>query len=420
MPKKTILLILGLLLFQISHSQLNYQPGLVVKNDGDTLRGYIDYRNWASNPDEINFKMNMADHPLSFKPNDLLEFRVMDQIYVSGIVQTEISPVKTDKLDHDPQLKIKIDTTFLQTLFKGDKSLYFYKNANQKENFYIRKGKDFELLRYKRYLKIQNGKLVVGEDNRYLGQLTLYLKDCTSVSMKLKNTVYKVSSLMELFNHYYACLSSEPSFKKEQEKIHMGIGALAGITLTELTFNSSSREFYYILQANYNLSSNSTAGLFFDLELPRNLRKWSINNELLYSSFLVNGKYEYIDNANKSTTTTTEFGYSYLKMNNLLRYKYPIRNIQIVLNAGFTNGLVMHEKNYQKKDIMVYDTKIVVEGKAINNTRRYEQGYVVGTGLEYKAFSVEMRYENGNGISENMNFSFSTNKYSLLFGYQFK
>lgn len=420
MLKKTILLILGIHLFQISHSQVNYQPGVVVKNDGDTLRGYIDYRNWATNPDEINFKTNMADPPLSFKPNDLLEFRVMDEIYVSGIVQTEISQVKTDKLDHDPQFKIKVDTTFLQTLMKGDKSLYYYKNVNQKENFYIKKGMDFELLRYKRYLKIQNGKLVVGEDKRYLGQLTLYLKDCSTITKKLKNTAYKRNNLMDLFNSYFTCLPSDPTFKKGKEKICMEAGALTGITLTELSFNTSSREFYYLLNAQYDVSANFTSGVYFDFVMPRNQNKWSINNEVLFTSYSVNGMYEYVENSNKSTTTSTEIGYSYLKMNNLLRYRCPIKNMILFVNAGFSNGLAIHEKNYQKRELKLYDTKILIEEKAIYNTRRHEQGYVIGTGVKYKAFSLEMRYEKGNGISENINLGSSTKRYFLMLGYQFK
>ncbi|NJK97917.1 MAG: hypothetical protein HC905_26095 [Bacteroidales bacterium] len=56
---KFIVLFIGLILFNLAYSQENYIPGYVIEN-GDTLKGFIDYRNWEKNPNQIAFKTSMA------------------------------------------------------------------------------------------------------------------------------------------------------------------------------------------------------------------------------------------------------------------------------------------------------------------------------------------------------------------------
>lgn len=415
--KKTALIV-GILFTQISFAQENYQPGVVIKNNGDTLRGFIDYRNWASNPDEINFKLNTNGHPSIFKPIDLQEFRVKDEIYVCGIVQTECSPVKAEKLNNNPQPTIKVDTTFLQTLIGGEKSLYYYKNKYEVKNFYIGQGKEFELLMYKRYFKLVKGKRIVNQVNKYVGQLNIYLNDCPTIGPKLTNVSYKQNSLMKLFNNYYDCTSSELSFRKEKDKVKADIGVLAGTSMTKIDFASAGRFYEYLTNADYSLSTNFSGGTYLELILPRNQGKWSINNEILFSEYKVKGKVEDIENANSYRITSSEIGYSYLKMNNMLRYKYPVGKTYLFANAGISNGIVLDETNNIKVETKFYTTEDITEGRAIEETRQYEQGYLLGTGLKYKALALEFRFEKGYGISKYQGLESSANRYFLLLGYK--
>jgi hypothetical protein len=415
--KKFGLLLIGILTFQLAFSQENYIPGYVIKKSTDTLFGYIDYRNWKKNPDKIYFKTNIESNPISFNPIDIIEFKVEGEIYVSGIINTEVSPTRTDMLNDDPQINIKVDTTFLQTLFRGKKSLYYHKNSNGKENFYIKQNTGFDLLIYKRYLKQQDGKRVIIEYRKYLGQLTLYLNDCETINSKLENTSYKQKSLIELFQYYYKCSQSNISFQKEIEKIHTEIGVLAGVSLTSLEFHSDA--FAYLVEAGYNPSINFSCGIFFDFILPRNQGKWSINNEILFSTYKVMGSYEEYENENYYSVTTTEFGYSYLKINNLVRFKYPIGHLFLFLNGGISNGFAINETNYKKKESKFYTTERDVEELALNDTRKYEQGFILGTGLKYNSFSLEIRYEKGNGMSEYMVLNSSTKRIYFLLGYRF-
>lgn len=415
--KKNGLLLIVLLTYQLAFSQENYIPGYVIKNSNDTVFGFVDYRNWEKNPVMVKFKKNIEDAPISFNPIDITEFMVDGEIYVSGIINTEISPIQTDKLIDAPQINITVDTTFLQTLFRGKKSLYYYKNSDGRENFYIKQDTGFDLLIYKRYLKQQDSKRVITENRKYLGQLTLYLNDCETINSRLENTSYNQKSLIKLFQYYYKCSPSDISFQKGIEKIHTEIGVLAGFSLTSLKFSSDA--FAYLVEAGYDPSINFSSGIFFDFILPRNQRKWSINNEILFSTYKVSGSYEEYVSENRYSITTTEIGYSYLKINNLVRFKYPIGHIFLFLNGGISNGFVVNETNYKKRKSKFYTTDRVVEDLALDDTRKYEQGFILGTGIKYDRFSFEIRYEKGNGMSEYMALNSSTKRYYLLLGYRF-
>tara|TARA_B100000949_G_scaffold214142_1_gene209458 strand:+ start:12250 stop:13515 length:1266 start_codon:yes stop_codon:yes gene_type:complete len=414
--KKFGLLLIGMLTFQLALSQGNYFPGYVIKKSTDTLYGYIDYRNWDQNPDKINFKTNTESNPISFNPIDIIEFKVDGELYVSGIIKTEVSPTQTNRLNYNPRMNTKVDTTFLQTLFRGEKSLYYYKKYDGGRNFYIKENSGFKLLTYKRYLKQQDGKDVVTENRNYLGQLSLYLNDCETINSKLENTSYKQKSLIKLFEYYYECSQSDVSFQKELEKIHVETGILAGASLTSLKFSDA---LPYLVEADYNESINFSAGIFFDFILPRNQGRWSINNEVLYTTYEVNGSYEEYQNENFYSLTTTEFEYTYLKINNLVRFKNPIGHLSLFFNGGISNGFVINEKNYKKEVSVFYPEERVVEELALNDTRKHELGFLIGTGLKYNRYSLEVRYEKANGMSDYATLSSSTDRLYVLLGFRF-
>jgi hypothetical protein len=415
--KKNVLLFIGFLSFQLVLSQENYIPGYVIKNNTDTLFGFVDYRDWEYNPNMIMFKTSIEKNPISFIPSDIIEFKAGDEIYTSGIINTEVSPIKTDKLNDDAQLKLKVDTAFLLTFFRGSKSLYYYKNSSGREYFYINQDKEFDLLVYKRYLKQRDSKRVVMENKRYLGQLTLYLNDCETINSKLQYTTYNRNSLVELFQYYYKCSSSDISFQKEKEKIQLEVGIMAGISLTSLEFRSEA--FVYLVEAGYEPSINITSGMFFDIIMPKTQGKWSINNEILFSTYKVMGSYEDYENENHYSITKTEIGYSYLKINNLVRFKYPIGHLFLFLNGGISHGTSISETNYKKKESKFYSTDSVIEELALDDTRKHERGFILGTGVKYGKFSLEIRYEKGNGISEYSALNSLTKRYYFLLGYRF-
>jgi hypothetical protein len=416
--KKTILLFLAASCYFVSNAQKNYVPGYVITKSKDTIRGFIDYRNWQNNPVSISFKTDNDKDPVSFHADKIAEFGIPGEIYVSGIIETEISPLSINKLEPDANLRIETDTAFLQAMFRGKKELYYYKNKDGRENFYISQNNAFTLLVHKKYLEEQEGKNVIREYNEYIKQLSLYLNDCATIQSVLKNTSYNRKDLFSLFRYYYTCSQSVNTFIKKQEKPFFAIGFLAGGSLTFLKFRSNA--FSRLVNTDFSQSVNPSIGLSFDYVFPKNQGKWSINNELLFSSYHVSGKYTDYKHENQYSIINTEFDYSYLKLNNLVRYKYPIGSAFMFVNAGMSNGIAISEANHRNVFTKFYTDETMEDEPALESARKYEQGLVLGIGIKLKKLSFEIRVEKGNGMSVNSALASSTTRFHLLAGYRFR
>ncbi|OFX32448.1 MAG: hypothetical protein A2W90_05595 [Bacteroidetes bacterium GWF2_42_66] len=412
--KKIRLIILSIFIFQTSFCQENYIPGYIVSNR-DTLHGFIDYRNWEGNPDKIFFKEKLNDKKSTYSPMDIKGFSVHDEMYKSAIVKTGISSTEINALELDAELQYAIDTTFLQTIIKGEKSLYFYRNEVGKAQFYIKQDSSYVLLIYNKYLKEQDGKTGTAENRKYLGQLSFYFHDCPTIQSKLTSTGYTKKSMENLFLDYYNCAQSKLEFQKKTEKTIAEFGVFAGLSLTSLKFNAID----YLMNADCDPSANLSAGLFFEVIPPRNQRKWSLNNELIFSSYKIKGLYNDYESENRYTIYHTTIGLSYLKMNNMLRYKYPVGNLFVYLNAGISNGFAISEINTVKKESKIYSSERIDEDVILNEIRKYEQGYILGLGTKYKRYSFEVRYENGNGMSVSSQLKSSSNRFYFLLGCKF-
>ena len=414
-----------LFLLKFTFSQENFKPGFIVFENGDTLQGYIDYRNWDINPNEISFKEKPEENIKLFTPHIIKEFCVLDEKYRSAFVQTEISTPMSSLLYFDEELRFADTVVFLQTMIEGGKCLYSYKNQYGKEYFYIKNNSAYELLIYRKYIReseedkdeIKDGLKIVAENKKYLGQLSSYLNDCPTIYQKITNTEYTKKSIYNLFNDYYDCTSKPVEFQKKREKISLKYGVLGGISISRLNFKND--DYSYLVNTNFSSSLNITAGLYFNVVFPRNQRKWSLENEIIYTSYKVNGTYSEYFHEERYTTINTTLGYTYLKLNNLIRYKYPIKNVFIYLNAGISNGYNIAETNKKISDIKLYTDERHEEELALEDRVKYEQGLIIGLGFMYKKFSFESRFERGNGMCINQGLRSVSTRYYFLFGYNF-
>ncbi len=337
---------------------------------------------------------------------------------MSGIIEVEVSPLEIGQLGENSGLNIVTDTAFLRTLLRGSRSLHLYRNKNGRENFYIGQGGDFELLAYKKYLRKQDGVSKISEIRKYRNQLIRYLSDCPDLLPEIQGLDYDQRSLIRLFRQYYeTCAPTEVVLAEEADRFRVDFGALVGISVTSLSFDSDN--FAYLTEAGYSNSIDFAGGLFVDFVLPRNQGRWSIYNELLYTSYRVNGRYEEVMNAEAFTVTDTEFGYAYLKLNNLLRFRQPVGNLLLFLNAGVSNGFALNPTNFRRDEITFFSTERFTEGPAIEQARRYEQGFLLGAGLLVDKASLEFRFERGSGMARFEGVGSSTKKFLLLAGYRF-
>jgi hypothetical protein len=117
----------------------------MIKNNGDTIRGTINYKNWEKNPKTISFRTANSAVEETFSINELKEFDITGyDHYLKAIVQKDMRPVNFDASEEDINsvalANIK-DTVFLRQLVKGNK-ISLYELVDSKVHYYVQKGKE--------------------------------------------------------------------------------------------------------------------------------------------------------------------------------------------------------------------------------------------------------------------------------------
>jgi hypothetical protein len=412
--KRIILILVFASIIQSGFSQQNYLPGYIVPLKGDTLKGFIDYRNWEGTPDKVAFKKELSADKVIFRALDIKGFSVVDEWYESAIIQTDISSGEIEKLSFDSRPELITDTTFLQSIVKGKKSLFFYRNMMGKDQFYIKNDSSYELLIYKKYKKEIDDRIAVNENKKFRGQLSFYMSDYPKIQARLSSINYAKDDLEKLFDEYYKATQSEFEFHKKKDRTNVEAGLLTGLSLTSLKFSGDA--YFYFVKKDFKQSLNVPIGLFADVILRRNRRKWSIYNELIFTSYKAASTFTDYESANNYTIYNTMLKFSWLKMNNMIRFKFPINKAFIFFNAGVSNGYIISETNHVRRVNTFYSTVRPSEGKALYTTHKYEPGYNFGMGTRFRNYSIEFRFENANGVSLNS----STRRYYFIVGYRFK
>jgi hypothetical protein len=244
--------------------------------------------------------------------------------------------------------------------------------------------------------------------------LSYYLSACPKLQSRWNQVLYAKASLIKLFDAYYDCTNTGVRFETPEEKTKLKFGIVGGVSFTSATFESEAT-FPALAKGDFSTSVNPTAGLSLEVVLPRNLAKWSIHNELAYSAYQVEDAWVNPDHFDDRVVLTT-IGWTYIKLNNLVRYRYPSgSDRQIFINAGISNGIAISEVNEQISESFFGPR----EGEAISSTKNHELGWLMGIGGSIRALSLELRYETGNGMSNHVDLSARVNRIHLLFGWRF-
>jgi hypothetical protein len=395
-------------------AQKNYVEGHIVTFENDTLSGFIDYRNWKKNPKFISFRKMKKSATIVYSPKEIKEFEVGAEIYISTSVKIGTDPIKLKELSNNKEFSFTYEMVFLQTLIKGDKGLYLFRNKI-KSQFYIFENGSYKLLEYKQYIVNTEGEKLLRENKTYLSQLGQYLTDCASLQRTLKDTKYTIKSLENLFEFYYDCSSSVVEFQIKSKKPIYHIGLVAGGSMSILRFKR--RDKYPTFRENINLppSYNFTGGGFLEVVFPRNFQKWSSYSELLYTQY--NIAFEEIETISISRLY---FDMSYIRLNNMVRYHYHLNDLKLFVNGGISFGVTVKHNSYRSSESKVVPT--IGEVTSTNPTPKgtlIEFGGLAGVGLKLNKFSAELRYEKGDESQSFALLRLPSHRFFFIIGYHF-
>lgn len=398
---KLLLLLPVLAISNLTNAQEKFERGFVTDLNGNRLNGMISTSNWTSPEAKIVFREDGKEGGIGLTPSQIKGFEVGSDKYFSADVLTEMTSSNLNLLTTDPELNLERGTVFLKAVVLGTKSLFYFKNRMFNDQFYIQKDSEYVLLAYKRYLREAVNSSAVGENRGFVNQLKNYFSDCDKLDSKLLAASYEEKSLVSLFEKYFECTGISSEFTAKREKVKIETGVVAGVSYTGME-----EDYFAYYGLNFKPSVNPAAGLFLNVFIPGTRGRVSIYNELLYSSYLLKSPKHDADDGEFS------LGFSYLKMNNLVRLSSAAKRVRAFVNIGISNGIAIREVNDARTMSSFDDT-------FLDHIRKYEQGLLAGVGFSVGKLSAEARVEFGNGFSKSDDYPTSVTRGFLIVGYRF-
>jgi len=195
----TLILILPL----FTSAQGNYKPGYVVTLKGDTLRGFINYKDWNKNPKSIEFKKDAgAAKAETYSIYNALAFSIKGVEYYSrfaGNISQDAVDINFAKQLEDTSL-YKIDTVFLRIISTGkNATLYEYNDVVKPRYFISAKNTATAELSYHVHL---DGDNKVQKERGYTQQLqnisAVYQPQNSALIDEIANSDYTVEGLQKI------------------------------------------------------------------------------------------------------------------------------------------------------------------------------------------------------------------------------
>ncbi|SDE78395.1 hypothetical protein SAMN05216464_109177 [Mucilaginibacter pineti] len=237
----TLLLSLSISLL---HAQSNYKPGYIINNNKDTLKGFINYREWSKNPQSIKFKPGTDAQPVNYTVNNINEFAVSNlEYYKKFIVRVSRNNVDVSSLPSRPDTSYSIDTVFLKNIVNGKHISLFSFSDDLKVRYYVfnNNSKRIDELKYNLYMDDQTNTVVTGVG--YKAQLSQYASAYQPENSKLGSKIlarqYREIDLVQIFRAINGGTDQQITHSTSGVRYYAGAGAKS----TKLVFSGDNGPF---------------------------------------------------------------------------------------------------------------------------------------------------------------------------------
>ncbi len=168
--KNALILLVGLLLSTATlFSQADFRAGYIIKSEGDTIFGELDYRGNYRMSEVCSFRKDKKDTITHYYPNNILAYRFIDsKFYVS-------KDVDGTKM-------------FLEYLVNGKLNIYYRVDNFQADHYYFEKdGISLTELPYEEIIKKKDDKDYLYKSNTHIGILTYSLSDAKGLKTEIES-----------------------------------------------------------------------------------------------------------------------------------------------------------------------------------------------------------------------------------------
>jgi hypothetical protein len=356
------LLALVLLAPAISFAQSNYKPGDVVTAKGDTVAGFINYKEWDKNPYTITFQNSLQGQKVEYSSKNIAAFTVTGyEKYRSFNMRLSQDYIDHERLNPWLDTVKKADTVFLRTITAGKYLTLFSFKDKIKQRFFISNGgsKPVELV-YHVYLdtvyqtevhtietyKIQLQKLIAA-----------YKPGDQKLVDEVQRTIYNEGSLSEIVYNINGTSGQQMNVARNKPDFFAGVSVNSFSNSLQITNGVSattkaSAVIYPGIDVGLDIYSNKIVGRWlFRLELSAVPNKVNVSYQQAESSVSING---YNLKFNQFTTAFVP---------QLIYNIYNGQNLKFYLDAGLAIG----DNMYSSKQATI-TFKYITSGEVSSET----------------------------------------------------
>lgn len=352
-------------------AQGNFDPGYIVKTNGDSTLGFIDYRLSRAGNNTCTFKIAQKDVPVTYGPDELSAFGF-----------------STGARFEQRQLPDVGHMVFAEVLVKGKVTLLGYNDL-----FYVHKDSISKLpLPAEEIIKRDQGKFVK-VDNRYVSILNTLLRDCYVSTSTIQ---YHDRALTKLIRDYNRC-RGETSVNKEKPKSKMlHLLAVSGVDISTLYHDR-------YLDDTFSASVSPALGLGLELNTGGRFKNFSTSIELHYLSKHYKGHQEKMSSSGLFTKTDVEVDVSFIRLPISLRYKILRGEYCPYISLGVVGYRAMEAASTKTFVEQRYYGTIDTKTENFIEPTKSQLGYWGGVGYTTPLFKGvwifgEFRYERADGF----------------------
>jgi len=316
--KKVILFCIAtaMVTFGSVQAQRDYRKGYIITNRQDTIYGWIDYRGEIRNSKLCSFKKTEPEQATEYSPSDIFAYRFIDsKFYVSKNVGTAYAP----------------KMVFLEYLVSGLASLYFYRDENTNEHYYIEKdNRIVKITSEEREVRVADGVNLKTTISHVAVLKKLF--DVQEMRDEIEKSKLEHSSLINIAKNYhkYACTDGSECivYEKKKSPLIVRIAPVAGIDMSSFKLIIRNKRDY-----EPELSSNFFCGINLNMSIPSWFTdNFSVQMQVLYTKYYF---FEVIKTSTQSTdvhirSNVLQFGLG-------IKYEYPKGKWRPTLMTGIAS-----------------------------------------------------------------------------------
>ncbi|RVU00446.1 hypothetical protein EOD41_13295 [Mucilaginibacter limnophilus] len=390
----------------ITNAQSNYQEGYIIKNNGDSIQGQINVRDWLYNPQSIEFKQaGEVTNTVSLSANDIKKFSAgTDITYISYTGKISKNKNVYPGLDTGLDSVSIINTYFLKQLVSAPLVSLYLLNVEDKTTFFYKEANSQLIeLKYYQYYTASN-KSAIEKTTPYIYQLIYLAKKYGGNKASGNTSIQRIAYSQKELTKYFEKLNGVIAAKTKQSKSQFFAGV--GLNFNQVTptpFNSSTLTTGLRFNDNKINSISPKLSLGYNTAIIPNTGRYIFRSELSFTylkaevkgqHFTPQGKeIKHVYQLNQYTATLSpQF---IINLYNTKKFKYFI--------SGGLNG---NFSIYPKKQLVFDDGSVLenaeypVSAKAIWLSFPFQTGAVFNKRIEVSAgYTVSSTFASSYNVS---------------------